>query len=482
MESISLYKILLGELMSWRAMVDIFLMATLLYFLYITFIRLGTWKILLGIFAVISLFVVAEFMDLTGVVWIYSNLSHVAVIALIIIFQPEIRKIFERAVSLRRKESGESDLKLPEMIAESLFNLSIQKRGAIIVFPGKEPIQEWQKGGYDLDANPSFPLIVSIFDPHSPGHDGALIVINGKLARYGVRLPISQSTRLPNIYGTRHHAALGLSEVSDALIFVVSEERGTINLFYHGKPNLINTKEDVVSALLSHWRNTASYLFDLSKLPKKRIFVPQLIACLAIAIFFWSTLHIAGVEIIERVLKVPVEYVATPPNIVLVGEKASEVKLHIAGPKPDLDEINLSQLNVKVDLSKAMSGKQTCIITQQNVKLPKRVQLLDVEPSTLNLTLADIVEQTVPVKPQLVGKLPDGIILKSLNVTPSTIKIISPSPTGEEGPASVTTTPIYLESIKETTKLLCKTIAPPSFRPVKNRWPDVQVLIEVDSD
>jgi diadenylate cyclase len=479
MESFSVYKSVFVALFTWRAALDLLLIAALLYFLYITFIRLGTWKILLGIFTAMVFLVVAEFLDLTGVKWIYSNLSHVAVIGLIVIFQPELRKVFERAMSLRRNEIGESGSRLPEMISEAVFDLSMQKRGAIIVFPGKEPIEEWQKGGYNLNADPSFPLIMSIFDPHSPGHDGSLIIMNGKLVRYGVRLPISQSNRLPGHLGTRHHAALGLSEVSDALVLVVSEERGTINLFYQGKVSPISTREEVVSAILSHWRNTASYLLDPSKIRKKRISVPQLIASLAVSAFFWSTLHIAGIEIIEKVLTVPVEYIATPHDIVLVGEKPSEVKLHLAGPKPDLDSLVPSQSIVKIDLSKAKAGKQTFIITQEDVKLPKRVQLLDVDPSTLNLTLVGIVEQAVPIRPQLVGELPDGIILKSINVTPTEIRVLSPSPAGQKSAAVVTTTPIYLESIKQTTTILCKIIAAPSLRPVEQRWPDVQVVIKV---
>jgi uncharacterized protein (TIGR00159 family) len=479
MESLSIYRAVFGALFTWRAALDIFLIAALLYFVYITFIRLGTWKILLGIFTAMVFFVIAQVLDLTGVKWIYSNLSHVAVIGLIIIFQPELRKVFERAMSLRRKEIGESGSRLPEMISEAVFDLSVQKRGAIIVFPGKEPIEEWQKGGFDLNADPSFPLIMSIFDPHSPGHDGSLIIMNGRLVRYGVRLPISQSSGLPGNFGTRHHAALGLSEVSDALVLVVSEERGTISLFYQGRVSPINTKEEAVSAIISHWRNTASYLFGPSTVRKKRIFIPQLLASLAVAAFFWSILHIAGIEIIEKVLTVPVEYIATPDNIVLVGEKPSEVKLHLAGPKPDLDGLIPSQSIVKIDLSKAMAGKQTFVITQENVKLPKRIQLLDVDPSTLNLNLAGIVERSVTITPQLVGELPDGIVLKSIRVTPAEIQVLSPSPAGQESAAGVTTTPIYLESIKQTTTLMCKIIAAPSFRPVEQRWPDVQVVLVV---
>jgi diadenylate cyclase len=305
--------------------------------------------------------------------------------------------------------------------------------------------------------------------------------MNGKLARYGVRLPISQSTNLPSIYGTRHHAALGLSEVSDALVFVVSEERGTVNLFYQGKVHQIDTKEEAFSAITLHWRRTTSYLFDLSMNIKKWNFVPRVMASIGVAAFFWSTLHIAGFEMLEKVLTVPVEYVATPRDTVLVGDKAAEVKLHLVGRKPELDTLTPSQLSVKIDLSKAVPGRHAFLISQENVKLPKKVQLLDVVPSNLTLTLAGVMEQNISVKPQLVGKLPHGIKLKSVQVNPEKVRASFPSTAGKESTVSVMTTPIYLDSIEETTKIFCKIIAPPSFQPVEKRWPDVEVTIEVSS-
>jgi DNA integrity scanning protein DisA with diadenylate cyclase activity len=151
--------IIIKELLTWRAIADILLITAGLFFLYRTLLRLGTWAILTGILLATAVFFVANFLDLKGIEWIYSNLSHVALIA----------------------------------------------------------------------------LIMSIFDPNSPGHDGALVVQNGLFAQFGVRLPISESQRLTEAFGTRHHAAMGLAEQTDALTLVVSEERGRISIFRNGK-------------------------------------------------------------------------------------------------------------------------------------------------------------------------------------------------------------------------------------------------------
>ena len=155
--------ILIKELLTWRSGVDILLMAAGLFFLHRTLLRLGTWRIVVGILVAICLFFIARTLNFKGIEWIFGNLSQVAVVALIVIFQPELRKIFERAVSVRRPEIGDREDQVSRMIAEALWKLSSQRQGAIVVFPGKEPIEEWLSGGYKLDAKPSLPLILSIF-------------------------------------------------------------------------------------------------------------------------------------------------------------------------------------------------------------------------------------------------------------------------------------------------------------------------------
>ena len=181
---------LFRALLDWRVILDILLISAALFFLYRTLLRLGTWKIVTGIFLAMVIFVAANVLDLKGINWIYSNLSQVAAIALIVIFQPELRKIFERAASLGGRKLGNTGPALAALFGDAAFVLAKKRRGAIIVLPGKEPVKRWLTGGFDLYAEPSLPLILSIFDPNSPGHDGALVFRNGKLAYFSVRLPI----------------------------------------------------------------------------------------------------------------------------------------------------------------------------------------------------------------------------------------------------------------------------------------------------
>ncbi len=471
--------VLVRELLSWRAVLDIFLIAAGLFFLYRTLLRLGTWKIVAGILVAMAVFLVASFMDLKGIEWIFSNISQVAVIALIVLFQPELRKILEQTASVKRSEPRDLDEKLSRLVVDALLKLAQQRRGAIVVFPGKEPIQEWLSGGFILDANPSLPLIMSIFDPNSPGHDGALIITNGKFSRFGVRLPVSQSSKLAEEYGTRHHAAMGMVEKSDALVFLVSEERGSLSIFHKGLMRQVGDPEEMVKTIISHWKDMTSFPVVFPKGKARWPAFLQICVSLVLAAFFWSTLAVSQGEILEKVVTVPVEYTASSPNLTLVGNKAEEVRLHLSGPKSALDTVNPSHTIVKIDLSKALPGKQSFIITRENIQLPKDVHLLDVVPSSFELTLAEIIEKELVIQPQLVGKLPDGLKIHSLEVKPEKIKVFSPASDEMDKLLSLTTTPIYLNNIYESTTIYCKIIALPAVQPKEKRWSDVVVRITV---
>ncbi|MBU0986470.1 MAG: diadenylate cyclase [Proteobacteria bacterium] len=365
------------------------------------------------------------------------------------------------------------------LISDAVFVLAQQKRGAILAFPGKEPVRQWLSGGLSLDANPSFPLIMSIFDPNSPGHDGALIIENGRLTWFGVRLPSSKTNVLSKELGTRHHAAMGLSEVTDTFVVVVSEEKGTISTFLRGKINQAGNKNELCSKIESHWEETSSYIPKTLREQYKKKLPVEICLSLVVAFIFWAALATSYARIFEKSVVIPVEYTAIPQNLVLVGNKPTEIKLFLAGPKSDLDTFSASQLSVKIDLSNTMAGKQTLAVSEENLPLPKRVQILAMEPSSLSVSLEEILQKELMVKPQLVGKLPHGLELISVEVSPNKILALLPAGMGKRAEISLMTTPIYMESIKEDFTIFCKIIGPSDIQPIDRRWPDVQVHIKV---
>jgi hypothetical protein len=162
------------------------------------------------------------------------------------------------------------------------MDLAERRWGALIVLPGREPVEGHLFGGTVIDGVPSFPLIESLFDPHSRGHDGALIIQNGRALSFGVRLPISASGRLSEEFGTRHHAAMGLSEEADALILLVSEERGWIALFKNGAMSIAKSKSEISSAILDHW-DSIGFRGDLKEKKARRWIVLELLTALLLS-------------------------------------------------------------------------------------------------------------------------------------------------------------------------------------------------------
>ncbi len=455
---------------------DNFIIAALVLLSYRTLRRLGTWKILYGTLVAAAVFILANVFDFRGVRWIYSNLSHVAVIGFIVIFQPEIRKLFERAASLGGKERQAGSDGLAPALADVVFSLARRKWGAIIVLPGRESTKQWVAGGFALNASFSSPLLVSLFDPHSPGHDGAVVIDGGKVVSFAGRLPVSKSGLLPRELGVRHHAAMGLAEVCDALVIAVSEERGAVTAFRDGKFSPVLDTPSLRSWITDHWKDAATMR---PSGPRKAPLVYQFCVSLMVAFVFWYTVVISGGEIREKGLSVPIEFVATPQNVVMVGDRPNKVDVHLAGPKSELDGLEPSDLSVRIDLSKIAAGKQTFIITERNINLPRGVNLLDAEPASVTLSFSEIIEKEIPVHAQVLGKLPPGLKLVSIRLNPESVKVLTPETEKKTKGLAVMTTPIYLDGITEDTILFCKIVAPPSMQSVEKRWPDVEVEVKV---
>ena len=465
----------------WRAALDLLLITIGLFFLYRTLIRLGAWKIVLGIVGGVVVFVIARLIKLRGIEWIYSNLSSVTLIALIVIFQPELRKILERAVSLRGNRNGrETTPELAALISRTAMALAEQRRGALLVFPGRESIWGRVSEGIQLDAKPSDALIMSIFDRHSPGHDGAMVIENGKVSAFGVRLPLSQSEKLPKHFGTRHHAALGLTEVTDALTIAVSEERGTITLFSQGNALPMRNASDIQSSISAHWANTGSYLpFHPQNGPRWQTAL-QVGVCFVFAFMLWYNVGSSQGAPREQVFPVQVEYIPLPKGIVPAGRMPSSVNLRLAASEFNIASINPSRLKVEVDLSQKTAGIHTILITEKMVKgLPSGVMLRGVDPSSLTLTLEQLKEKLAKITPTLTGKPPDGLVVKSITTEPEYVRVLTSVDAENGKDVQLTTTPIDLRKIKDTTKVICQIVTPVGLKTVDPSVRQVEVTIEV---
>jgi uncharacterized protein (TIGR00159 family) len=227
---------------------DMLLVGALIYGLLLWFKRTRAAFVALGLLLLAVVYTVAFLAGMYMTVRIFQGFFAVFIVAVIVIFQEEIRSAFERiavwSLTGGVLKSAPTHRQV-EILVRSLGDLARDHIGALVVLRGLDPLDRHVSGGWDLNGELSEALIKSIFDSHSLGHDGAFIVEEGRVSRFGVQLPLSKDfARITNL-GTRHSAALGLAERTDALILIVSEEHGTIAVARQGELKVIADPADL---------------------------------------------------------------------------------------------------------------------------------------------------------------------------------------------------------------------------------------------
>jgi uncharacterized protein (TIGR00159 family) len=231
---------------------DMLLVGSLIYGLLLWFKRTRAAFVALGLLLLAVVYTVAFLAGMYMTVRLFQGFFAVFIVAVIVIFQEEIRSVFERiavwSLTGGVLKSAPTHRQV-EILVRSLGDLARDHIGALVVLRGLDPLDRHVSGGWDLNGELSEALIKSIFDSHSLGHDGAFIVEEGRVSRFGVQLPLSKDFgRITNL-GTRHAAALGLAERTDALILIVSEEHGTVSIAQRGELKVIADLEDLQDAI-----------------------------------------------------------------------------------------------------------------------------------------------------------------------------------------------------------------------------------------
>lgn len=228
---------------------DIAVVAFLIYYLVKLIKETRAMQLLKGMAAVLLVYFVAAVAELQTLQFIMNAVISTGVLALIILFQPELRRVLEHVAQSRfgglKKIFGSGDERTVEhfeetsscidVVCEACKSLSKSKTGALMVFERETKLGEIIKTGTVVDAAPSTELIGNLFYVNTPLHDGAMVIREGRLYASGCFLPLSQNYTISKEMGTRHRAALGMSENSDAVVVVVSEETGTISVAENGK-------------------------------------------------------------------------------------------------------------------------------------------------------------------------------------------------------------------------------------------------------
>ncbi len=226
--------------MQWSDYVDIALVAFLIYLLMPLIRTPSTWRIARSVVAVLGIAWLTDALELYTLSFILNQFLAVGLLAFVILFQPELRRMLDRLGNVRlrsffgvEKSAQEMDMVISQTVMACEI-LSREKVGALIVFAREARLDEYMRTGTQIDGQVSEQLLRNIFFPKASLHDGAMIIREGRVAAAGCVLPLSESHRLSADLGTRHRAGVGISEVSDAVVVIVSEETGTISVAVGG--------------------------------------------------------------------------------------------------------------------------------------------------------------------------------------------------------------------------------------------------------
>jgi len=342
--------------------------------------------ILTGILIVAVSYLLALWFDLVLTTAVLQGFFAVFLIALVIIFQEELRYFFERVAqwSLRprlpgrraRRRLGGEDV---ESLARTVGDLAAERVGALIVLRGRDLIARHLRGGEKLNGLLSEEILKSIFDSHSAGHDGAVIIDRDRIESFGCHLPLSSNFDQLRGLGTRHAAALGLAERTDALCVVVSEERGAISVTRHGKLTQVDDAEqvrDIVQSLydeIAPERGSTRWRDALSRNWRERIIA------VGIAAGLWFGL-VHGSITVYRSFRVPVEVSQVPLHLAVASVTPESILVTFSGARREFLFLKPERLLIAAKAWDLKAGSNDLTISSADLTFPGNLVLERMDP------------------------------------------------------------------------------------------------------
>ena len=384
----------LFNLFRWQDGLDILVLTYIFYRLYLWLKKKRALRMIVAILVLPFFYILAHSLDLSLSEWGFQNLWSVILIVLVVIFQQEIREVLG-SINLPAFFIGKAEAhpsKVVDEILEIAFQMGNKRIGGLIVLQRADELDDFIRKKTILDARVNEDLLVSIFNPQSPLHDGA-VVIKGDQIRYAAALlPISQSPILPKEWGTRHRAGIGITEVSDAECIIISEERGEVLLASQGEiqkkkgkeelkeilsdPRLIGDKKDKEMTWLKKF---------IGDLPIKTLFL--ILVCL-----LW--IFVIGIRKGEISFGIPIEYYSTPQSLVIVGEPPREINVRFRGSQRLLSSVKPDHIRVEINLSSAHSGMNQIVLSEKNINTPSGIIVTNFYPRNIKLQLSPISKST----------------------------------------------------------------------------------------
>ena len=435
------------ETVKWPDWVDIFIVAFLLYRCFVLFWGTLVFRAIIGLTLLWIFNLLATMLGLVVTSLILKGLGAIIVVVVIVVFRNEIRGVISSTNPLnlffgKPKRRRIFNYKL---ISDVIFSLAEKKVGALLVFIRKNSLDHLIQDGVQIGAVFSKELLFSIFDSKSALHDGAVIMDGSQIQIAAAFLPLTIQHSLPLYYGTRHRAALGLSERSDAVIVVVSEERGEISLVREGAIKRIEDPERLSAIMEDLLEGKVKREKGGGRIRNVIQDIGVKIAFLILAMFIWF--FFAGEK--ESVISYtfPIEFRNLPKNLELMKTSVDKAEVQLLGSRHLLLQLRPEQIGLSVSLEKSKAGENTFSLTNKNLSMPPGLQVVKINPGEAMVIMEERETKLVSVVPDLVGTLPEGEALLSYKVIPNQIAIIG-VPSVLKDITNIKTEPIDLSGIK----------------------------------
>jgi len=401
-----------------------------------------------------------------------------ALVTLVIAFQDDIRSAVERIISWKRyrmKYELVASAKTTDILVETIANLARDKIGALVVIKGRQVLDRHLSGGILLSGRLSLPLLYSIFHPKTPSHDGAVIVEGDRIEKFAVRLPLSHNLREIGDTGTRHTAGLGMSEHSDALVIIVSEERGTISVAENGRLELVDRDR-----LRTRIQEFYEHIFPAAAAKKKHSWITHnallKVSSILLAIILWLAFAFRT-ETVNRNFIVPVEYRNVPPDWIIEAPNPAEVQISLSGMERAFN-FDAGRLAVSLSMVSPRENYQTLPVAISDVNVPSGLKVNQIIPNSITLRAYKVEQLSVPIKVTTRGRLQSNMVLLSLLARPDSVKILVHK---QKGPmiAEIYTEPLSLDGITDNTTIKLKLLLPDGIRLADETLNTIRVTIEL---
>jgi len=449
----------LSSVIRWQDILDILLNSYILFRLYVLFRGTHVIRVVAGLVLLWLFQRVATQMGLIVTSWAMQGIIAAAALIIIIVFRNEIRNVLQ-AQNLRAILWGfpKKNIQTPvDILTESVGDLSRRRIGALIILPGKEDLRDMVQGGVQWQGLISKEMLLSIFWNGNPVHDGAAVIEGNRIARVGTILPLSQRQDLPQRFGTRHRAALGLAQNSDAMAIVVSEETG--NVIIAKGYDIIDIHDNQV--LRYNLRKHLGIGLEPAKGLKRETIELSIagLLCLICMTGIWFSFT-KGMETLTT-METPVEFVNRVPGLEIFDTSSSTATLYLSGSGALIKNMRSDQLKVTVDLSQADIGSNVFNLNRENVSLPPGIRLNRIEPAVLTVNLDKLTTKMIPIQVNWVGGMAEGMRLKSAEVKPPAVKVVGASQRLAETP-TIYTEPVKLGQLNTSGTLTAKLLLEPA--------------------